>query len=557
MKTQSIRMVVVALVAAAGILWFEQPAPAVLTTFTYTGAGADPNVWGDEENWLNGGVVNGYPTEVLNGETLAVIPDGKSPSFTTGVSNLYRLQTGSGTVSFNGGLSCHNASPYNPSIAIGLGGVSVAGSVYASRGPISTAGNLSITGNLQHWGQSLTQTGGSLTLGGDMIFSEQVDTAIRAWVFASPYNGTFRNGSVFDRTITWTGTPNFAGGRPNYNFVQGGDGGTWDVGGYTLLGNNLTIGNWSGSTTRYGRMLVSGGTIDVNTLTVNYNGTGYTRWNYLSAQNASIYIRGAGTAWSIQTEGNADFDITNGTTVYLEPTGGSLSIDTGSKDRGGNGLDIADFDNNFSFGNLRIGSGNTVTVTGNANIEGGGLNALYVRGALALEDDSTLQLTDLSGNRHNAYLNGPLSVGNSPGTATISGGDFAMTPNASFAVEINGLTPGSQHDQLIITGAGSDIALAGTLDPTFSGFVASAGDVVFIIRNDGGTTTGAFTGLADDALVGSFLGKDWNITYNADFATLALDGGNDVALYAIPEPATAAALGLAGLLALRRRARVG
>ncbi|OPZ24759.1 MAG: hypothetical protein BWZ02_02770 [Lentisphaerae bacterium ADurb.BinA184] len=83
-------------------------------------------------------------------------------------------------------------------------------------------------------------------------------------------------------------------------------------------------------------------------------------------------------------------------------------------------------------------------------------------------------------------------------------------------------------------------------------FTANAWDVVYLINNTSGTTSGVFQ-YADDTFVDVFAGKRWFITYDAVLDG-ALNGGNDVALYAVPEPAAAATLLLGGLALLRRRA---
>jgi uncharacterized protein (TIGR03382 family) len=46
----------------------------------------------------------------------------------------------------------------------------------------------------------------------------------------------------------------------------------------------------------------------------------------------------------------------------------------------------------------------------------------------------------------------------------------------------------------------------------------------------------------------------WSISYNADFDSNSFEGGNDIALMAIPEPSVAL-LGAFGVLALFRRRR--
>jgi hypothetical protein len=80
--------------------------------------------------------------------------------------------------------------------------------------------------------------------------------------------------------------------------------------------------------------------------------------------------------------------------------------------------------------------------------------------------------------------------------------------------------------------------------------------VLFLINNTGsGATTGTFQ-YADNSEIGTFDGFDWFITYEAnDAATPSLTGGNDVAIYSVPEPSTLALLAAVavGLLGWARR----
>ena len=104
-------------------------------------------------------------------------------------------------------------------------------------------------------------------------------------------------------------------------------------------------------------------------------------------------------------------------------------------------------------------------------------------------------------------------------------------------MEIGGLTPGSQHDQLDIGGV---LALNGTLDvDLINGFNPSYGNVFTLFD---GTTTGTFSAFSLPALGG---GLAWD---TSDLYSL----GN---LKIIPEPSVSclALLSAFGLLARRRR----
>ena len=136
---------------------------------------------------------------------------------------------------------------------------------------------------------------------------------------------------------------------------------------------------------------------------------------------------------------------------------------------------------------------------------------------------------------------GTLSPGNSPGILTAS--DLVtFQPGSTFSVELNGLAAGSGYDQLVTTGP---VSLDGVLAASFGTFTPNGHDILFVVNNIGsGATTGTFQ-YADNAQIGAFNGYDWYITYDANNTTLpSLNGGNDVAIYSVPEPSSLVLLGI-------------
>lgn len=152
---------------------------------------------------------------------------------------------------------------------------------------------------------------------------------------------------------------------------------------------------------------------------------------------------------------------------------------------------------------------------------------------------------------------GFINPGNSPGI--LNTGDY--TQAGLYTAEIEGLVAGNSagnHDQINVTDT-VNIA-GGSLTTLFSTFTPVLNDLIFILLNDGtDAITGTYTGLAQGAVVDTYDGFDWIISYNADSSLNTFTGspnGNDIALMAvaIPEPNVAALLGaLGGILLLRRR----
>jgi hypothetical protein len=135
------------------------------------------------------------------------------------------------------------------------------------------------------------------------------------------------------------------------------------------------------------------------------------------------------------------------------------------------------------------------------------------------------------------WIEGELSPGDSPAAVSVNV-DLAFGPQATLVMELGGLTPGSQYDQLNISG---DLAADGKLAvKLLNGFTPLAGEEFEILNFD--SLDGAFDSISLPALAP---GLAW------DTSALYTSGMIGV----VPEPATMALLGLgvASLLAQRRR----
>ncbi len=132
-------------------------------------------------------------------------------------------------------------------------------------------------------------------------------------------------------------------------------------------------------------------------------------------------------------------------------------------------------------------------------------------------------------------FSGTFSPGLSPAIVPVNNVTFG--PASTLLLEIGGLVPGSQHDQLDITGT---LGLNGLLDiDLINGFNPAYGDTFNVFD---GTTTGTFTGFSFPVLGG---GLSW------DTSALYTAGSLNI----VPEPATVSLLLLAGLGTLLHRRR--
>lgn len=177
--------------------------------------------------------------------------------------------------------------------------------------------------------------------------------------------------------------------------------------------------------------------------------------------------------------GTLDFDETN-----LRGEGGTWRIDTGTKLRAPG-----------SFGQVFELNSGTVT--------GGG--TLIVR-----------RLNNVGG---------IVAPGDSPGTLTVAAsvtpdrpGDYSQGADGVLAIEAGGLTPGTQHDRLVVAGTAT---LGGTLEVTLvNGFVPADGDAIAVLT--AGFRTGEFVDV-----VGTNLPAGTTVAPTYDSTSVVLTFGVD------------------------------
>jgi autotransporter-associated beta strand protein len=160
------------------------------------------------------------------------------------------------------------------------------------------------------------------------------------------------------------------------------------------------------------------------------------------------------------------------------------------------------------------------TYTGATTVSGG---TLLVTGSAAASAVTITSGGTLAGNGAVGPVSngGIVSPGASPGVLTING-NYTQLSGGALAIELNGMTVGTQYDQLSVNGTVnlSGATLAATLG---SGFNPGVGAMFTIIDNDGtDAVTGTFAGLAEGAVF-SIGGQAFSISYSGGT-------GNDVVL---------------------------
>jgi fibronectin-binding autotransporter adhesin len=115
-------------------------------------------------------------------------------------------------------------------------------------------------------------------------------------------------------------------------------------------------------------------------------------------------------------------------------------------------------------------------------------------------------------------LGGKVSPGSSPGI--LNSGSVSLNAASTLVAELNGTTPGTQYDQLNVTGT---VDVGGAALNATIGFAANPGTSFTIIQNDGSDPVqGTFAGLPEGSTL-AIGGQGFQITYKGG-------DGNDVVL---------------------------
>ncbi len=224
--------------------------------------------------------------------------------------------------------------------------------------------------------------------------------------------------------------------------------------------------------------------------------------------NSDVTINADSIEWeNLQVQSTGDLTIaprTAAATIGLGGGAGTLNLDDTEL-----GFLVDGF-NSITIGDMTSGTGtvdiDTATFTDPITIAGG-----------TIRDGAG---TDIDAGTNSVTLRGNVSPGQSAAILTVNG-NFAFAAGATFEAEIMGATPGTEHDQIAVTGA-VDINNA-TLNIDDSGFTAVGTEVFVLVDNAGGAVVGTFNGLPQGSLV-TVGGEQFTISYV----------GGDVTLNAVP-----------------------
>ncbi len=278
------------------------------------------------------------------------------------------------------------------------------------------------------------------------------------------------------------------------------------------------------------------GALDVTSVTTT-GGAGFAAGNVAITTTA-----GALTVGTVTATGGAGVSGSNGPaggTVALTSSA-ALTIGAGGIDTSGADAVVAPGDHDGgSAGSVLLSAGagaQTITLNGDLIAAGGnrdgGAASFGANGLVTLTGD-VVTGGDRTISGAAATFTGRLSPGGDAGAASLTvNGDFIFAATGSLFVTLNGTTPGSGFDQIVVNGSPNSASSAITLaSVAFSGtapfsYSAAPADTLDIFSNSGGNAvSGIFSGLPDGTVT-TVDGQRFQISYAA--------GGDNVRLTRLP-----------------------
>jgi T5SS/PEP-CTERM-associated repeat protein len=487
---------------------------------------------------LNGTSILGYQTS--SSGTATVTGAGSTWSHTDSNSTLIVGDYGTGTLNIaNGGQvdSVFNFLGLNAN-STGTANIDGSGSTWSNNGAVYVGGYGTGTLNITGGGQLVSLNSGGISAGSDIAVEAGSTGTVTVTGAGSKFsafimtvgdsgNGTLNVLNGGQASVGPTTIANAAGSRGTLNIDGSGskytataddvgengtgtlnitNGGQLTSIGTNSIGRNSTGVGWasvdgSGSSWVNSADLVIGnlgsGILNITGSAFVSDTTGVIGSG--SSSNGAVTVDGVGSHWtnsSTLSVGGGGV----GTLTILN--GGQVSDTTGSI--GGTAVAFVTVDgvgsswtnsSNVTVGNNGIA---TLTIRNEATVSVGGLLTVDTSGIV--RGNSTI-----TGNVQNdgAVAPGTLSSpGTSIGALEISG-NFTQTSGGKLQMDISGTAPGSQYDQLLITGS---VALDGTLQVSLvNGFAPAAGNRFDIL--DWSTRSGTFSSVTLPTLTGSL---QWN-----------------------------------------------
>jgi T5SS/PEP-CTERM-associated repeat protein len=449
--------------------------------------------------------ITGPGSQLLVGTSLSLgddIPGNGAATGTLSITDGGYVSTGTqayiGHYTGSFGTATLGSTNANDSVWDIAGELTLAGTETSSQGSgsgvlnINTGGVVNIASHLRvrNLGD-VNLTGGEINIGGDLILTDAGSTINFAFGkigFTDP-GGTTLSPTELERILALGG-----GNRPtlytNMELAIAGTavlGGPLRINGGTLTAGTLAPGSFTQldfdagtlNLTESGLLVGASGPLGKD-VTVGAGQTLNVAQTVTVASGASLTVVGGFGAGTLEVAGAVTF---------IDATPGSKAVDGAVQ-----------------------GNGGTLTVVGEVQFNGPitGVDRFYGPGQVV--------------------IGGDYAPGNSTAQVTFDGG-FGVAPTGTLEIEIGGTTPGTQFDQLIVTG---DADLAGTLDLSIiGGFTPALGQSFTVL------TSAGLNGTSFDNVLGTFLagGLSFDIAYTAtdvivsvvDFAVPGdTDGDGDI-----------------------------
>ncbi len=374
---------------------------------------------------------------------------------------------------------------------------------------INVAGSYSLGGNAIDLSQGIAMTGAS-----DSVINLGINLLDDIAISTSDVGSLYLTGVIDDGILAYA--LEISGASSGRTVLTGDN--TFDSGvdvtsGFLRVSNSNALGDAAASTSVFvqsgASLELSGGITLPATKTLDISGLPVSNFSKVINLSGDNTIQGD---IGITGGNNVAFDAASGTTLTVA---GAIS---GSRDfdKNGTGTLILSGTNTHT-GNVNVGDG-TLIVNGSLVTS----NQVFVDGRLGGSGTvSQVVLSDI----------GTLAPGNSPGV--INTGNLSFNSSgATYSVELNGTTVGTQYDQTNVTGT---VTLNSATLSTSLGYAPAIGDSYTLINNDGSDAiSGTFNGLAEGSTITigaavfqiSYVGGTGNdVVLTVSDVTFTWDGG--------------------------------